>query len=80
MVPQIAINTERLARMEVEVTELKAAFKEHKDATEKRFDEINGKLDSLLALRNKGAGIIWLISGLVGTGIIGALLELIHWK
>ena len=33
--------------------------------------EANQKLDSLLALRNKGLGAFWLASFLTGTGIIG---------
>jgi hypothetical protein len=71
---------ERIARVEVEVQGLKQAFDEHKANTEKKFDEVNDKLDNLLALRNKGAGIFWLISSLIGTGILGAIVELIHWK
>lgn len=69
---------ERIARMEVEVQELKRSFSEHKEATEKRFDEINEKLDSLLTLRSKGMGAFWLASLLFGTGIIGAMVKLFH--
>lgn len=69
---------ERIARVEVEVGALRTAFEEHKDATNKRFEEISGKLDELLALRNKGAGVVWLVSGLIGTGIIGGILQLFH--
>jgi ferritin-like metal-binding protein YciE len=76
--PNSVTTIERLARMEVEVKELKSAFQEHKDVTEKKFDEVNQKLDSLLALRNKGAGIVWLVSGLAGTGILTGLIELFH--
>lgn len=70
---------ERIARVEVEVSELRKAFDEHKEQTSKRFVEISGKLDDLLALRNKGAGVVWLVSGLVGTGIISAILQVFHW-
>jgi hypothetical protein len=41
--------------------------------------EIKGKLDDLLTLRNKGVGAFWLASALLGTGIVGALLQLIDW-
>jgi hypothetical protein len=61
--------------VEVEVGALRAAFEEHKDSTNKRFEEINGKLDELLAFRNKGAGVVWLVSGLMGTGVLATILE-----
>lgn len=70
---------ERIASMEVEVRELKKAFNDHKADTNKRFEEISDKLDALLALRNKGAGVVWLVSGLVGTGIIGGVIQLFHF-
>lgn len=66
---------ERLARVEVEVTALKQSLDEHKEHTSKEFNEINSKLDDLLAFRNKGAGVFWLISSLIGTGIVGGALQ-----
>lgn len=44
-----------------------------------KLGEIEDKLDELLALRNKGMGAFWLASGLVGTGIIGFLGEILGW-
>lgn len=41
--------------------------------------ETNRKLDELLTLRNKGAGIFWLITILVGTGIFGILSNILTW-
>lgn len=79
MVASSSTQGERLARMEVEVTELKKAFEEHKEETNKRFDRIEGKLDALLELRNKGAGVFWFISVVVGSSVIGGLLQLVHW-
>lgn len=38
---------------------------------------INTKLDQLLAFRNKGAGVFWLVSALSGTGMIGMITWLI---
>lgn len=69
---------ERVAAMEVEVKELKAELIEHKDLTAASFREVNRKLDTLIALRNKGAGIFWFISGIIAT--LGALYELLHWS
>lgn len=66
---------ERIARVEVEVQSLKASFEEHKEETAKKFDEVNSKLDKLLELRSKGAGVLWLVSGLLGTGVLATILE-----
>jgi hypothetical protein len=59
---------ERIAVVESRVAQL-----------EQKVDEINSKLDELLALRYKGAGAFWLASALVGTGIVGALFQLLNW-
>lgn len=70
---------ERLTRMEVEVQALKESFDEHKQETKEKFNEINDKLDDLLTLRNKGAGVFWLITTLVGTGIIGGAWQVLNF-
>lgn len=72
-------HNERLARMEVEVGSLTKSFEEHKDETKEKFEEINKKLDDLLVLRNKGMGVFWLISTLVGTGMIGGFWQLFNY-
>lgn len=66
-------------RVEVEVQALKESFDEHKRETKEKFDEINTKLDDLLALRNKGAGVFWLIATLVGTGIVGGAWQVLNY-
>lgn len=48
------VQNERLARVEEQVNELK-----------EKVDRMDKKLDDLLALRNKGAGVLWLLGGLV---------------
>lgn len=75
----MSIHSERLVSVEVEVRELKKAFDEHKLYTNEEFTTVNQKLDDLLELRNKGAGVFWLVSGLLGTGIIGMFFQLISW-
>lgn len=72
-------SAERLVTVEVEVRELKKAFEEHKNETKEELSEVNRKLDDLLTLRNKGAGIFWLVSGLFGAGIVGAFWQFIQW-
>lgn len=59
---------ERIAALEVRVSEM-----------QKQQQQINDKLDELLALRNKGIGAFWLSSGLLGTGIVGFIVQLIEW-
>jgi hypothetical protein len=70
---------ERIARVEVEVRELKREFQEHKEETAKNFSAVNQKLDALLALRNKGAGVVWLLSGAGLTGFLAVVYNLINW-
>jgi len=41
--------------------------------------ETNDKLDNLLAIRNKGIGAFWLASTLLGTGIVGLIVQLFSW-
>jgi ferritin-like metal-binding protein YciE len=70
---------ERLARMEVEVKALKDSFEEHKAETNRRLETLDEKLDQLLELRNKGAGVLWLLGGIISTGVIGGLWQLFHF-
>jgi hypothetical protein len=77
--PVMSVYGERMARVEVQVEELKKAFNEHKEETAKQFSEINEKLDDLLILRYKGAGAFWLAATLVGTGIVGAVAQVFQW-
>lgn len=41
--------------------------------------EMNGKLDQLLTLKNKGMGALMLASTIIGTGIVGILAQLFGW-
>lgn len=59
---------ERLAILETKVS-----------AIEANLGGMDGKLDDLLALRQKGIGAFWLASALAGTGIIGGLSLLWEW-
>lgn len=71
-------NVERLARMEVEVSELKKSFEEHKQDTKANFEDIGKKLDDVLALRNKGAGIFWFLSLMFGSAGVLGLVNILH--
>lgn len=70
---------ERLVRVETEVKALKESFEDNKAHTDRQFEELKAKLDDLLALRNKGVGVFWLASGLLGTGIVGVIFNLLSW-
>lgn len=59
---------ERITALEIQVSYLVA-----------EQQETNKKLEELLTLRNKGAGIFWLASVLFGTSIIGVISYLIPW-
>lgn len=51
----------------------------HTDRDEAITKQVDGKLDELLALRNKGFGAFWAASVIFGTGICGAALAFIEW-
>lgn len=70
---------ERITALEVQLADLQAAMTLHMADTEKRQENMDGKLDDLLGLRNKGVGAFWLASALAGTGIIGAILSFFDW-
>lgn len=70
---------ERITALEVQLANLQAAMTLHMAETEKRQENMDGKLDDLLGLRNKGVGAFWLASALAGTGIIGAILSFFDW-
>jgi hypothetical protein len=44
-----------------------------------QIQQMDAKLDSLLALRDKGLGAFWLASILLGTGFVGALATILGW-
>lgn len=70
---------ERIARVEVELHETRKAFDDFKRSTNERLDRIDGKLDELLELRNKGAGMFLVVSAIIGTGVMGLVYTLIQW-
>jgi phosphatidylglycerophosphatase A len=70
---------ERITALEVQMASLQLSMLTHMKETEKRHDDMSGKLDELLGLRNKGVGAFWLASALAGTGIIGAILSFFSW-
>jgi hypothetical protein len=59
---------ERIAKLEERVDELST-----------RMARVEDKLDQLLELKNKGAGAFWLVSLIIGSGIITAVVEALHW-
>lgn len=47
-----------------------ASLEARMDNLEFQYQEINNKLDSLIDLKNKGAGAFWLVSALFGTSFV----------
>lgn len=66
--PTNITQAERITALEVRVTDLL-----------KTQQETNDKLDELLTMRNKGIGAFWLASTLLGTGIVGFIVQFIDW-
>lgn len=59
---------ERIMRLETQMADIQT-----------QQTQINDKLDDLIALRNKGFGVFWVISTLFGIGIVGFAAQLFSW-
>lgn len=59
---------ERIARVEEQVYQLKV-----------KVDRLEGKIDQLLELKDKGAGAFWFASALIGTGVVGLIVQFFHF-
>lgn len=59
---------ERITALEVQVTDLRVDVQ-----------VMSKKIDDLLALRNKGAGVFWFASVLFGTTLLGLVTMVIGW-
>lgn len=68
MVGTVTTQVERIAAMEVRLKTL-----------EEKVDNMDKKLDDLLALKYKGQGMFLLASALFGTSIVGAIAIIISW-
>lgn len=68
-------NPERITALEVEVKYLRETVSDLLEVTKAQ----NEKLDSLLELKAKGMGAIWLASAVLGSGILGAIYMLTSW-
>lgn len=75
----MSIYGERIATLEVEMREQRKSFDDFKHDTNVRLDSMDAKLDELLELRNKGAGIFLVVSGIIGTGVMGVVYAVIQW-
>lgn len=65
---EVMTQGERIKALEVKV-----------DSLEDTIQKMDGKIDELLALRNKGAGVFWLIITLMGTGLVGGVVQFLDW-
>lgn len=70
---------ERISSLEAQVANMRAEQLAAQIATSKTHQDMNGKLDELIALRNKGAGVFWLISIILGTSVIGLATWVASW-
>lgn len=66
---------ERIAALEVELREVRSAMNDMKTTMREVLVEVKG----LTALRNRGAGVFWLMSALSGTGVIAIVMGLLDW-
>lgn len=65
--------------MATTLAERVAALETRMEQIERGQTSMDGKLDDLLALRNKGVGAFWLATSLAGVGAISIFLQVTHW-
>lgn len=68
-------NAIKIAVVQEQIIGLREQQKAHSDATSRRFDSIDEKLETLMATLNKGKGayaVLFLLSGLIGAAFFKA--------
>lgn len=65
-------NTVRIAVVEEQIRFIREQQKHHNSSTQRRFDEIDAKMDELLAVINRGRGAY--AASLVMAGVIGGFI------
>ena len=65
-------NAVKIAVLEEQIKGVREQQRAHNDSTQKRFDELNVKLDELTAIMNRGKGAY--TASLVLAGAIGATI------
>jgi hypothetical protein len=78
-IERLAVMESEIGRIKDQLAEMKSERRQEQLATSAQLSAIDGKLDGLTALRNKGIGAFWLASGLIGSGIIGTLVAFRDW-
>lgn len=66
---------ERIVRLEETVKTMTKSI----DTQEASQTEIKEKLDELLELKSKGMGAVWLISAILGTGVLAFVGVFFRW-
>lgn len=75
-------NTVKIAVIEEQIKGIREQAATHAKDTRERFDEVDGKLDELLAMLNKGRGayaVLILLSGALGALFIKMAGLAIQW-
>ena len=75
-------NAVKIAVMEEQIRGVRDQQKAHNETTQKRFDELNTKVDELLAALNRGKGAYTaslLLAGAIGAIVIAGVQGLTGW-
>jgi NCAIR mutase (PurE)-related protein len=72
---------ERLAKLETEVHLIKELTQQHRSESRAAFDRVDAgmaqlarSLGDLTRLRDRGTGVLWVLTGLTGTGVFGVIV------
>ena len=70
---------ERIAALETKVELHKSGGDTSREELKQKIEEMDKKLDTLLELKHKGAGVFMLASAIFGTGIIGFFYSVVEF-
>lgn len=80
--PEHMENTVKIAVLEEQVKGIREQQYAHAKDTRERFDVMDGKLDELLSMLNKGKGayaVLFLLSGAIGAAVIKLGTVFLSW-
>lgn len=75
-------NTVKIAVVEEQIRGIREQQAAHAKDTRERFDDLESKIDELLAMLNKGRGayaVLFLLSGAIGAVLIKLGGSILHW-
>ena len=73
------VTAERIAVLESQVEYFNSQLILDRAERKQELSELSDKIDTLLSLKERGAGAFWLFGIIFGSGIIAAVTSIVTW-